>query len=271
MRVLRCLCFVFIPAVAVIPAQGQSQPSVSKDPQAVTILQQALSVAGGAAALSAIKDYSGTGTLVFHQSQAQQVTGTVTITGLGLGEFRMDSNLSTGTRSFSVSQGRTHRKREDGTVTHFPPTGPVPSSDAFPYITPIFPSGIGFPDQELIVALNSPQLTVSYKGIVQLDGRSVHDIQVQRVLPGQNSPGNLMADYNSIDLFIDASTLQLVMTQDIVPNRVIHQIRYSNYRATGGLVVPFFVSEQIGDQKTWEIQLYQINVNTGLQDTDFQL
>jgi hypothetical protein len=94
----------------------------------------------------------------------------------------MDSNLSTGTRSFSISQGRTHRKREDGTITHFPPTGRIPSSDAFPYVTPLFPSGIGFPGPELLVALNSSQLNVFYKGLVQLYGHSVHDVQVQLIL-----------------------------------------------------------------------------------------
>ena len=254
-------------------AQAQTStapPSAQKDIQAITILSQAVATLGGTAAISAIKDYSGTGSLVFYQSQTQQVNGTVTITGLGLGEFRMDSNLSTGTRSFAVSQGRTHRKREDGTVSHFPPTGPIPSSDAFPYVTPIFPSGIGFPNQELAAALNSSQLSVFYKGLVQLDGHSVHDVQVQRVLSGSTAQ-DPMAEYNLIDLFIDAATFQVVMTEDSIPKHVLHQIRYSDYRVVTGVLVPFSISEQMGGQRTWDIQLSQLTFNAGLQDSNFAL
>jgi hypothetical protein len=271
MRVQSYLPFLFVLAIIAVPTQGQSQQSVTKDPQAVTILQQALSVAGGAAAISAIKDYSGTGTMIFHQSQAQQVNGTVTIRGLGLGEFRMDSNLSTGTRSFSISQGRTHRKREDGAVSHFPREYPLPSSDAFPYVTPVFPSGIGFPNQELLSAINSSRLNVTYKGLTELDGRSVHDIQVQRLLPGQGTSTNPMAEYNVMDLFIDASTLQISMTQDRIPEHVIHQVRYCDYRSVNGILTPLSISEQMGGQKTWDVQLTQISFNTGLQDSIFTL
>jgi hypothetical protein len=253
-----------------VQAQASTTPSAQKDAQAMTILTQAVAALGGNTAISAVKDYSGTGTMIFHQSQTEQVNGTVTITGLGLGEFRMDSNLSTGTRSFSISQGRTHRKREDGKILHFPPTGPIPSSDAFPYATPIFPSGIGFPNQELIAAIGSSELSVSYKGLVQLDGHSVHDIQVQRILP-VNPNQKAMAEYNAMDFFIDASTFQVSMTQDTVPKHVIHQIRYSDYRLQNGIVVPFSISEQLGGQRTWDIQLSQIGFNAGLQDSNFTL
>jgi hypothetical protein len=255
-----------------VQAQSSTTPSAQKDPQAITILSQAMATLGGAVAISAIKDYSGTGTMVFHQSPTEQVNGTVTVSGLGIGEFRMDSNLSTGTRSYSISQdGRTNRKREDGTVSHFPPVGPIPSSDAFPYVTPIFPSGTGFPNEEAFAAVNSPELNVSYKGLVQLDGRSVHDIQVQRGLTGNPNPNNPMSQYNTMDFFIDASTLQIAMTQDTVPKGIVHQIRYSDYRPVRGISVPFSISEQMAGQHTWDIQLNQIVFNNGLQDSDFTL
>jgi len=253
-----------------VQAQASTVPSAQKDEQAITILNQAVAALGGITSISAIKDYSGTGTMIFHQSQTEQVNGTVTISGLGLGEFRMDSNLPAGTRSYAISQGRSHRKREDGTLSHFPPSGPIPSSDAFPYVTPIFPSGMGFPNQELLVALNSPQLSVSYMGFVQLDGHSVHEIQVQRVRPAQG-PNDAMAEYNLVDLFVDPSTFQVVMTQDMLPKHVIHQIRYSTYTSSNGVLVPLSISEEMGGQRTWDITLNQIQFNTGLSDTNFEL
>src|SRR5579864_4916384 len=84
------ICFSALVSFSLrVQAQSSTTPSAQKDPQAITILSQAIAALGGAAAISAIKDYSGTGTMIFHQSQAQQVNGTVTISGLGLSEFRM--------------------------------------------------------------------------------------------------------------------------------------------------------------------------------------
>jgi len=267
-RVLLCLT-ALVSFSLQTQAQGTTIPSAQKDAQAITILSQAVVALGGSTAISAIKDYSGTGTMIFHQSQTEQVSGTVTISGLGRGEFRMDSNLSTGTRSFSIDQGRTHQKREDGTVTHLPPQGPVPSSDAFPYVSPIFPSGIGFPNQELLAALNNPQLNVVYKGMVQLNGSSAHDVQVQRVQPMTPNPNDPMLQYETIDLFIDTTSFQIIMTQELVPKHVIHQIHYSNYQPVGAVLVPWSMSELMGGQRTWDIRLAQISFNTGLQDSNF--
>jgi hypothetical protein len=59
--------------------------------------------------------------------------------------------------------------------------------------------------------------------------------------------------------------------QDVVPNHEIRQIRYSNYKSIGGILVPFSINEQLDGQATWAIEIGQIVFNTGLQDSDFQL
>ena len=274
MRLARILFFLtgLLSLSLAAHAQASTTSSVQKDPQAITILNQAIQALGGSAAISAIKDYTGTGSLVFHQNQSQQVTGTVTISGLGRGDFRMDSNLSSsGSRSLSILQGVSYRKREDGRLSRIPPSGRIPTSDAFPYTSPLFPSGIGFPNSELLVALNSSQLTVSYKGLVQVNGNSVQDVQIQLILPAPEPQADTTAQYRQIDLFIDPVSFQIVMTQDNVPNHVVHQIRYSNYTPISGVVVPFSISEQFAGQRTWDIQLSQISFNKGLQDSNFQL
>ena len=74
MRLVRCgllLCY-FVLSVSVWARQTQqvSTPSAaSRDPQAVTVLNQALSVAGGAAAITAIADYTGTGNITYPSEQ----------------------------------------------------------------------------------------------------------------------------------------------------------------------------------------------------------
>src|ERR1700730_10711071 len=77
-----------------VQAQASTTPSAQKEAQAITVHNQTVVALGGGIAIRAVKDYTGSGALVFHQSQTQQVTGTVTVSGRGLGDFRMDSNLS---------------------------------------------------------------------------------------------------------------------------------------------------------------------------------
>jgi len=99
---LFCLILVVFPAWSKRPhppqqTQTATPTPAAKDPQAVSILNQALSVAGGIPAISAIADYTATGNMTYHSSQDMQ--GTVTLRGLGVGQFRMDVNLQNGVRS----------------------------------------------------------------------------------------------------------------------------------------------------------------------------
>ena len=68
--------------------------------------------------------------------------------------------------------------------------------------------------------------------MVQVDGNSVHDVQVQLCLPGMNDPHSSYTEYLTVDLFIDPSTLLVVMMQDVVPKHLLRQIRFSDYCLT---------------------------------------
>ena len=263
---LFCILLLSIPVWA-----QQTQPASSpapKDPQAVSVLNQALTAAGGTAAIKAITDYTATGSVTYHWNPEAQ--GTVTVRGLGSGQIRVDANLPRGVHSSVVSEGQTTTKAEDGTLSQYPPSYPVPSSDAFTYQPAMFPGSLVLPHSQLVVVLNASRFRLIYKGVVQVDGHAVHDIQAQIVFPGQTQPDS-MTEYHTVDTFIDTTTLQLVMTQDLIPNHVVHQIRYSDYRAVNGVQVPFSIGEEMGGQRTWEISLDGANFNTGLQDTDFSL
>jgi hypothetical protein len=77
-------------------------------------------------------------------------------------------------------------------------------------------------------------------------------------------------EYRTIDFFIDASTFQVVMSQDVLPKGIPHQIRYSDFRTVNGLLVPFSISEEIAGQQDCLIQLSQVALNTGLADALFE-
>ncbi len=244
---------------------AQVQPTATQDPQAVSVLNQALTAAGGATAHRAVTDYTASGTITYHNNP--DVQGTVSVKGLNSVAIRIDATLPTGVRSWAVHDGVATTKHENGklSVAANPPN--VPSSDAFPYQTPLFPSSIAFPYHQLTTVLASP-FSISYKGITQVDGHSVHDIQVQRVSAGGFDP---MRQYHAREFFIDTTTLQIVMSQDLVPYNVVHQVHYSNYTVVSGVLVPFGIAEQLGGTPTWTIQLGQFAFNSGLQDSAFAL
>lgn len=261
MRVLRLLLFVFLPSVLFAQV-----PNATQDPQAVSVLNQALNAAGGATAHRAVTDYTGTGNITYHNNPDAQ--GTVTIKGLNAIAIRIDATLPTGVRSWAIHEGVATTKHENGTLSVAANSPNVPSSDAFPYQTPLFPSSIVFPYHQLTVVLANPSFSISYKGIVQVDGHSTHDIEVQRVLAGGTDP---MSKYHAREFFIDSTTFQIVMTQDLVPKNVVHQIHYSHYSTVSGVLVPLTLAEDLGGQQTWTIQLSQITFNSGLQDSAFVL
>ena len=229
-------------------------------------MNQALTAAGGLTTIQGINDYTATGTITYHWTPEEQ--GAVTVRGLGLDQIRFDANLPRGIRSWIISNTQTIIKSENGAVWQYPPPYPVPSSDAFPYKAPTFPGSLALPHSQLATISNGSLFSVSYKGILQVDGRSAHDIQAE-ILAGQQPDS--MAEYRTIDVYIDTTTFQLVMVQDNMPNHVIHQIRYSNYTTVKGVLVPFSIAEQMGGQHTWDMQLGQISFNTGLQDSTFSI
>jgi len=253
----RFLTMAVFAVIFLVPifAEGQSA-TATKDPQAVQIVTQALVTAGGTSTIDLISDYKATGNVMYHLAEDAQ--GKVTIRGKGLDELRIDADLPTGVRSEAISRGMMTMKLEDGTVNSRQMHAPlVPTRFLLPYLL-------------LSPALGSPGYNIWYKGTVALAGRSLYDIQVQRILSLAPTPTTQLLEYFTIDFFIDPSTFQVVMVQDAIPRHITRQIRYSNYKMVDGISVPFSIVES-GAELPCEINLDQITFNSGLQDSDFQL
>jgi len=271
--VLSCFLSAAVPAKTqqTQPTQTQTsrvQSTASQEAQALGVLDQALVVAGGLPAIRAITDYTAIGNITYHWNSEEQ--GSVTIQGSGMSQIRIDSSLPSGEHSEAIHDGQSSRKRPDGTLRQYPPPYPTPSSEAFPYQPPMFPGSFVIPHEQLAVIVNNPSYSISFKGISQVDGVAVYDIQAQWILPAQTQPDK-MAEYHTIEIFINTSTLQIAMTQDNVPNHIVHRIRYSDYRTVNGVLVPFSIIEETGGQKTRDFQLSQISFNRGLQDSAFTI
>jgi hypothetical protein len=216
MRLARVSLFFFCFVPQMLGQQSPSTPApspTSQDAQAVTILNQALAVAGGAVAIKAIADYTATGNVTYHWNPEEQ--GSLTVQASRLIDIRFDSNLPSGLHSESIHDGQTSTKNPDGYVRQYPPSHPISSAEAFPYQAPLFPGTLLLPQSVLAFVTSNPRFNISYSGIVQVDGISVHDIRMQLILPNAAQTDG-MAEYHAIDFFIDPTTNQITMTQDSV-------------------------------------------------------
>lgn len=229
-----------------------------KDPQAVAVVNQALSAAGGTVAITGIDDFTETGSVTQDPGPNPALHGTVTIRARGFDQFRIDTNLPSGTRSESTDR-RTTIRYEDGSIQelHSQP--------------PLYPVRIALPVLHLRAALASPGLSLTYKGTVTVNGNPAYDVQVQRTLSAGMDPNSLLTRYLTIDYFIDASTSEVVMMQDTVAKGSVRQLQYSNFTPVNGITVPFSISEAIQGQTLRVFQLNRVAFNSGLQDSDFQL
>jgi hypothetical protein len=92
----------------------------------------------------------------------------------------------------------------------------------------------------------------------------VHEIEYQRWLPGAVSN-------RTKDIFIDTSSLQIITVSETLPKGGSQEFHYSDYRAVGGVMMPYSIAEESSGQQIWAVQLTRFNLNTGLQATSFAI
>jgi hypothetical protein len=259
MRPSAFLCLLVLVCPLRLAAQ---QPT--RDAQALLILAQSLTAAGGAQALATAKDFTATGTITYNWA-GERVQGSVTFRGLGLDDFRLDAVLPGGTRSWAVSNLVGALKETDGTVTSIPLHNAVNLG------------GLTFPYFAMLAALADTTTSVTYVGQVQLNGAQAYQVRVARSFGLHGRGAATVEQLTTRDFFIDAGTYLPVEIQDTThPIRgssegYRHEIDYSAYQTVNGLRVPFSVAEKVAGQTIWTARISSISFNTGLAESDFQL
>ena len=263
MRVLRfVLSFVLILTSSPHLNSQQSVATSQRDTQALALLQQCLTAGGGTQAFGTIQDFLASGTITYHWA-GQDVVGSVTVKGKGLAEFRLDSVLSQGIRSFKVVGTAGSITTEDGKTT------------ALPYFSLLTAANLTFPVARVADLLNKSATTVQYVGLVPFEMAQAHQIHVvPSINPSLNPPGGA-TQFGSFDLYVDPTTFQLLeLSESIWPvsnNQPLrHEIRYSNYRSAGSVVVPYGISESVNGQETWSMSLSSISFNNSPSDLLFK-
>jgi hypothetical protein len=263
MPMLRLYSRFFLALSLFFPAyQNASNSPAPRDPQAITILNQVISAAGGSAAVNAVQDVTASGTVTFNWA-GQQVVGSVTIKGRGIGQYRLEATLPSGLQTWAVSNGQAFMKDSTGTL------------DLASFHAPTF-ENLAFPLQIVVTALQDSTISLVYVGLETGNGGQVHHIRVIRPITRNADPTDVVGRAATADVLIDANTFQVTSLSSVafMKERVgvtcPREIQYSNYQAANGVLVPFSITELIAGQQTFNIQLSQVSFNSKLTDSDFQ-
>lgn len=246
-----CLCATF----------GFSQ--TAKDPRAVATLTQVLNAAGGAAAIRAVQDFTATGSITYYWA-GDEVRGTATLRGKGISAFRLDAALPSGARSWFVLNGDGKLRDTDGNVTD------IPLHNALGL------AALSVPLQRVAANANDASFSIYDKGVVQMGGQQFRQIRFEQPVPAKTDPDGSIGRLGTFDLFIDPLSNLIVglhdQTHPVVSMNIDipRALYFSDYRSVNGVLMPFSISEWIGGQRVWSLQLTSITVNTGLTEADFQ-
>jgi hypothetical protein len=252
-------------AQRVSQAQQAAQPQVVvpvRDPQAIILLHQCVSAIGGPQVLNGINDFTGTGTITYYWA-GEEVNGSVTVKGGRPDQFRLDAQLPSGVRSWSVSNGQGKIKEPNGDETIIPFHGGINQGS------------LTLPYTWVRSELRDPLVSIS-AATQQLDnGRQVYLVHVWRNFTPKQDPTGNWTKWSARTYAIDATSFLIVGMQTTIrssdsPVQEFRQdVLYSNFQQVNGVVVPFSITEKIGGQQTWAIQLSAIQFNTGLTEANF--
>jgi hypothetical protein len=269
MRATRLVLFVlaFVWCLQSSMAQQTLTPGVQspqRDPQALAILSKAAASSGGLTALTAIQDFIGTGTITYYWA-GQDVLGTVSLYEKGLTQFRMDATLPDGVRSLII----------DGTA------GTLVSQDGqhtkLPYYSIMTSGTLALPVLRIAAALGDSSTTLSYLGPVSWNNSQAVKLHVTPPVDPSLLIDSRLKGLGEFDLYFDPISYRLLELAEKIwwggdlTQTYSHEILLSNYVLTGGLPVPFVISEKFGGQQTWSMTLTSVTFNNNLPESLFTL
>lgn len=300
MRLLRLLGLVSVFCLASIASSAQQTspivtPPTTSDPQAVALIQRALTALVGRVTIS---DVTLTGS-ARRIAGSDDETGTATLTATGAGDSKLKLNLPSGARI----EIRNHSA--------------VPLPDSFPkgvnlptsVTEAAQPAGAAMgPDGEMhgiashnlmtdpawffppltLANVASPIYVVSYIGQETLNGAPVVHVSASRPLaissstpPPPGPPGTsfaaFMQELSQMDIYLDPTTLlPVALAFNTHPDAnalvdLLVQIQFSNYQNTSTIEVPLHVQKFLNNSLVLDLQFDNVTLNSGLSASTYQM
>jgi hypothetical protein len=205
---------------------------------------------------------------------ARRIAGSDDETGTGVfkaiaGAGRMDLTLSAGQRS--------EVENLTGTSPAGSWSGPDGVSHPIVYHNLMIDPSWFCPALPISRALSSGY-TTAYVGHETRNGQSVQHVQVWQTSAVQSPEGTpTMQHLSQMDFYLDSTTfLPAAITFNIHPDNdmgldIPIEIRFSDYRATGGSQVPYHVQKFLNNSLLLDFQAQSVTLNSGLSAATFQV
>jgi hypothetical protein len=243
-----------------LAAQQVAAPT-PRDPQALAVLSQMLSVTGWGSVQP--QDVVATGIVTRFHGDSQDAVA-IKLESLGPRMYRSDVQDQTGTITTTLNG-------DGASVVSSSSSRLLPSYVAIPMRSTAFPFFAGF------LSFTDPSSTVTYDGIETIAGQASYRIDLAFQPAGSDSVSLMRAKASQITIWISVATalpvqIEYSRTSNENPNssRRITQT-FSDYRTVGGIQMPFHQEEFGGGRTIFTLQLSAVNLNTGVASTDFAL
>ncbi len=239
-----------------IPVAAQQRPL--RDPQALSVLAQSLTVMGGAAP----GDSVASGNVTFYVGGGEE-KATLRVVTRGLRQYQQEVVTSSRQRVLTFSRGRA--TSHDGTDSE-----KLLSHNAVNDYCPYFPLA------SIMADLNNPDLAVQYLGVESLDGASAHRIKLWNTFASDSElAANNLGHYTVTEAWIDATSLLprklafSVFAREAPNEPIPVEIIYSAYGNFGGVLYPTRILKNFNGTPYCLIEIQQVLLNVGLTETDF--
>jgi len=242
---------------------AQNINSPGRDPRAITVLNSCLEKTGGTGAITTVQDISATGNITYYWG-AQEVDGEASIRARGLDQFRLDASLPEGKTSWIVNRGQGTLEKADGTVRKSAMNNSLVTG------------AVTFPEAKVPFFLNDPRIALQY-GLSTVNGAAAYRIQIRLPVRSDRGSTAISNQPGLLDMFFEVNTCHLVKTQDVfypttsTQDHYVHELFFGDFRAIQGRLLPHVIIERFAGQTTWMLRLQSISLNTGIQNSEFEL
>jgi hypothetical protein len=241
----------------------QSPPPLApvRDPQAITVLRNALAAMGGTTAASQLQD-SVTQAAISWPTNPSAPAATTSITTKGMNRIRVDTNANAKSTSVIYDRGRQLRSGQKGWQV-------APSANSR------FRRADHLPALLLAYELSRNDFSASYVGIEPVGTATAHHITLSRISSMGNSLDGKFTKDSQIEIFVDPTTFLVVKVSFVHFSEIDWriglpmEIDYSSYQNVGGMMVPFTQVTIVNGKPIYELHLTSVAFNQGVADATF--
>jgi hypothetical protein len=236
----------------------QAVPPVSRDPQALALLQRSVQVMGGAAPSDSVA--TGNVTIV---AGSQTSTGTIRILTRGTNQSSEQITLPQSTYSVTYSQGLA-----DETINS--------ATTSISTERTVTSQSVCFPLPFLAAALANPDDSIQYVALETVGEQSLQHLRIQNTFASQPILQQFAA-LATFDVWLDATTALPLRISFVRRNasgaapRIPVDAYFASYQTTSGIAYPSQIKISFNGTPWTTIAINNVSFNTGLTDSNFSV